>query len=136
MPIINPNPVVIPPTPEVTYPHIWLYNVMIHAPSVNAGMISVEALPYNADTQALASGNYVQRMQTDQLWKAVAEVPEVEQAMQAILAAVVPLKNWIDLQNQPPVVPEVPVTPEIPVTPEVPVEVPDIVEVSDTPVEV
>ena len=107
MPIINPNPVVIPPTPEVTYPHIWLYNVMIHAPSIDTGRITVEALPYNADTQSIASGDYVQRMETDQLWKAVAEVPEVAAAMQAIIDAVVPLKNWIDLQNQPPVVPDV-----------------------------
>lgn len=55
MPIINPNPVVIPPTPEVTYPHIWLYNVMIHAPSIDTGRITVEALPYNADTQSIAA---------------------------------------------------------------------------------
>jgi hypothetical protein len=107
MPITNPNPIIIPPTPEVTYPHIWLYNVMIHAPSIDTGRITVEALPYNADTQSIASGDYVQKIETSDLWKAVEEVPEVEQAMQAILAAVVPLKNWIDLQNQPLVVPDV-----------------------------
>jgi len=105
MPITNPNPVVIPPTPQVTYPHIWLYNIMIHAPTINTGRINIETLPYNGDIQSIASGEYVQTIQTDRLWSAVAEVPEVAQAMQAIIDAVAPLKNWIDLQNQPPVVP-------------------------------
>ncbi len=39
---------------------------------------------------------------TDQLWKAVSEVPEVAAAMQAILVAVVPLRTWIDAQAQTP----------------------------------
>ena len=105
MPIVNPNPVIVPPTPEVVYPHIWLYNIMIHAPTTNTGRITVETLPYNGDTQSIACGKYVQSIRTSDLWKAVAEVPEVAAAMQAIIDAVVPLKNWIDLQNQPPVVP-------------------------------
>jgi hypothetical protein len=107
MPIVNPNPVVVPPTPEVVYPYIWLYNIMIHAPAIDTGRITIETLPYNADSQAIGGGDYIQTIQTDQLWKAVAEVPEVAAAMQAIIDAVEPLNNWINLQNQPPVVPEV-----------------------------
>ena len=107
MPIANPNPVTVPSTPEVVYPYIWLYNIIVHAPSTTTGRITIETLPYNGDSQAIGSGEYIQTIQTDQLWKAVAEVPEVAQAMQAIIDAVVPLKNWIDLQNQLPVVSDV-----------------------------
>jgi hypothetical protein len=114
MPIVNPNPVIVPPTPEVVYPYIWLYNIMIHAPTIDTGRITIETLPYNADTQSIGSGDYIQTIQTDLLWQAVAEVPEVAAAMQAIIDAVEPLNNWIISQNQPPVTPEVPEVPEIP----------------------
>lgn len=122
MPINNPNPVTIPPTPEVVYPHIWLYNIIIHAPTVNSGRITIETLPYNADTQSIGSGDYVQKIETTEMWRAVSEVPEVQVAMNAIFAAIEPLKNWIDAQNQPPVVPDVVVE-----EPDVVVEEPDIV---------
>jgi len=107
MPINNPNPVIIPPTPEIVYPHIWLYNISVHAPTVNSGRITIETLPYNADTQSIGSRDRFQMIETDRLWSAVAEVPEVAIAMQAIIDAVMPLKNWIDAQNQPPMIPDV-----------------------------
>jgi hypothetical protein len=101
MPLPNPNPVIIPPTPEQDFTDLWLYNIIIHAPSVDSGLIRIETLPYNADNQHIASGNYMVPIVTDQLWNAVNEVPEVEAAMNAIFAAIEPLRAWIDAQQTP-----------------------------------
>lgn len=106
MPLPNPNPVIIPPTPEQDFADLWLYNIIIHAPSIDSGLIRIETLPYNGDTQEIASGQYMVPITTDQLWKAVNEVPEVETAMNAIFAAIEPLRNWIDAQHQEPVIEE------------------------------
>ena len=40
-------------------------------------------------------------LKTDELYRAMTEVPELAQAFAAILAAVKPLKAWIDAQQQP-----------------------------------
>jgi hypothetical protein len=42
----------------------------------------------------MASGDHVQRIQTDQLWLAAQQVPEGA-AIAAIIAAVEPLRAWI-----------------------------------------
>lgn len=99
MPIPNPNPLVIPPTPEQDYPDLWLYNIGVHAPSTTTGRICIETLPYNSTTQEIGAGQYMVPIQTDQLWKAVAEVPEVAAAMSAIFAAIEPLREWITQQS-------------------------------------
>jgi hypothetical protein len=41
-------------------------------------------------------------LHTDKLWQAVAEVPEVAAAMEAIFAAVGPLAAWIAAQQPEP----------------------------------
>jgi hypothetical protein len=101
MPLPNPNPVVIPPTPEQDFTDLWLYNIIIHAPSIDSGLIRIETLPYNGDTQEIAGGQYMVPITTDQLWNAVNEVPEVAAAMNAIFAAVEPLRKWIEERNKP-----------------------------------
>lgn len=99
MPISNPNPLVIPSTLEQSFSDLWLYNIIIHAPSATSGRVCIETLPYNGDTQEIGSGQYMVPIQTDQLWKAADEVPEVAAAMAAIFAAVEPLRAWIDTNN-------------------------------------
>ena len=101
MTITNPTPIIIPPTPEQEFTDLWLYNIIIHAPSVDSGLIRIETLPYNADNQHIASGDYMVPIVTDQLWNAVNEVPEVAAAMNAIFAAIEPLRAWIDAQQAP-----------------------------------
>jgi hypothetical protein len=112
MPLENPNPIVVPQTPEKAFPHLWIYNIIIHAPSTTTGHITIETLPYNGDEQIIGEGRFVETIHTSDLWEAVNEVPEVAAAMQAIIDAVIPLKNWIDAQNQPPVIPDV-VNPDV-----------------------
>ena len=95
MPIANETPLVLPPTPGEAFPHLWLYGITVLAPTVSTGAITIDALPFNADTGRMASGDHVQRIQTDQLWLAAQQVPEVGAAIAAIVAAFDPLKAWI-----------------------------------------
>ena len=100
MALINPNPIEIPATEAKEFPHVWLSNIIIHAPSTTSGRITIECLPYNGNTKEIEEGKFMQSISTDNLWKALAEVPEVAQAMGAIFTALQPLKEWIELQNQ------------------------------------
>ena len=101
MPIPNPNPLVIPPTEAKSYPDLWIYGISVHAPAIATGSIRIETLPANMATGEIASGDYMQPLQTDKLWQAAAEVPEVAAAMGAIIAAVGPLAAWIKAQETP-----------------------------------
>jgi hypothetical protein len=121
MTITNPTPIVIPPTPQQEFPHLWISDIVVHAPTVDNGFIHIETKPYNQDTKAIGDTAYRTIIRADDLWAAVNEVPEVAQAMFAIFQAVDPLRTWVNAKN----------APQAPV--EAPVEVP--VEVVEQPVE-
>jgi hypothetical protein len=53
-----------------------LYGITVLAQPVSTGAITIDALPFHADTGRMASGDHVLRIQTDQLWLAVQQVPE------------------------------------------------------------
>jgi hypothetical protein len=95
MTLTNPNPVVIPPTPQQEFPHLWISDIVVHAPAVDKGFIHIETKPYNQDTKAIGDDSYRTAIRTDDLWRAVNEVPEVAQAMGAIFLAVEPLRAWL-----------------------------------------
>lgn len=95
MPLTNPTPVIIPPVEEKQFPHLWLSNIIIHAPAIDRGRVVIETLPYNGTTYEIGSGQDMVSIQTDDLWSAVQEVPEVAQAMGAIFLAIEPLRAWI-----------------------------------------
>lgn len=105
MALTNPQTVVIPAVEEKTFPHLWIYNILIHAPTTTSGRIKIETLPYNSDTKEIGSGKDMVAIETGDLWAAVAEVPEAALAMQAIFDAVEPLRAWkeakqIEIQEQ------------------------------------
>lgn len=102
MPLPHPNPVEIPATEAKSYPELWLYNIAVHAPTVDSGVIRIETLPCNVATGEIASGDFMVPIQTSDLWAAVNEVPEVQAAMEAIFAAVEPLRAWIASQEPEP----------------------------------
>lgn len=109
------NPTVIPAISEKVFPNLWLYNVLIHSPSINYGRIHIEALPYNSDIQEIGPGSNIETISTDQLFQAVYNVPEVKVAYDAIINAIVPLREWIAIQNTPTIaVPENHINPGIP----------------------
>ena len=97
MPINNDTTLTVPAVsvPEKTYPHLWLTEVTFKAESTTDGELHITAVPFNGatgETRKEAAVNY----STDNLWGAVAEVPEVALAMQAIFDAVEPLKAWLN----------------------------------------
>ena len=95
MPIINENPVVIPPTAEKLFPHQWIYNLSCHCPSISQGRISIELIPYNADTLEFGPSSGLEVVTTNFLWEAIQEVPEVADAFTAVINSVEPLKIWL-----------------------------------------
>lgn len=99
MPLPNPSPIEIPATPARRYPDLWIYSIAVQAPTVDSGSIRIETLPCNTSEGLIASGDHMMPLQTDKLWKAAHEVPEVQNAMRSIFAAVEPLRAWIAAQE-------------------------------------
>jgi hypothetical protein len=103
MPIIPEQPIVVPPVPGETYTEQWIYNLVVHSPAINSGRVQIQLLPFDPTVPKIGPGELLENIETDRLWDAVAEVPEVAAAMQAVLDAVGPLRAWIAAQS---VVPE------------------------------
>lgn len=98
MPITPEQPIVVPPQAGATFAQQWIYNLVVHSPATDSGRVLIELLPFDATTQTIGSSSLVETIQTDQLWKASAEVPEVAAAMQAVINCVGPLREWIKNQ--------------------------------------
>jgi hypothetical protein len=98
MPIIPDQPIVVPPVPGETYTEQWIYNLVVHSPAINSGRVQIQLLPFDPVTPKIGPGELLENIETDRLWDAVAEVPEVAAAMQAVLDAVGPLRAWIAAQ--------------------------------------
>ena len=84
-----------PATEAKSFSENWVYSVVIMAPDATGGRITIELLPYNAATGEIGKGADKVTLSTDQLWRAVAEVPSVKMAMGAILSAIPDLRAWI-----------------------------------------
>lgn len=95
MPITNETPVIIPSTQEKSFPHQWIYNLSCHCPSISQGGISIELIPYNADTSEFGPSSAMEVVTTDFLWEAINEVPEVAEAFTAVIDSVEPLRAWV-----------------------------------------
>jgi len=103
MAIPRDEPYITPPEPEKTYDSIWLNRIEIEMTETE-GRLEIKCLPYDANNKELNMGleGGIEYIQTRDLWKAIAEVPEVSGAMDAITNAVVPLRNWINNPPPPP----------------------------------
>ena len=114
MPITNETPVVIPSTAEKSFPHQWIYNLSCHCPSNTQGRISIELIPYNADTSEFGPSSGVEVVTTDALWEAINEVPEVAAAFTAVIDSVEPLRAWIKERAIASAIPPYPIYPPPP----------------------
>lgn len=105
-PIIIPldQPIVIEPTPAKEFGAMWITQVLVRTllptDQTGGGLVQIEYVPMNAQTGEILPEP--QAISCDKLIQAVAEVPEVAQAMGAILLAIGPLKAWLASQQQPP----------------------------------
>lgn len=114
MPITNETPVVIPPTAEKSFPHQWIYNLSCHCPSNTQGRISIELIPYNADTSEFGPSSGLEVITTDALWEAINEVPEVAAAFTAVIDSVEPLRTWVKNRAIATAIPPYPISPPPP----------------------
>ena len=103
MAIPRDEPYITPPEPEKIYDSIWLNRIEIEMTETE-GRLEIKCLPYDANNKELNMGleGGIEYIETRDLWKAIAEVPEVSGAMDAITNAVVPLRNWINNPPPPP----------------------------------
>ena len=102
-PIVIPldQPVVIPPVAEKQFDAMWITQVLVRTllptDQSGGGLVSIEYVPMNAQTGEILPEPA--SISSDRLMQAVAEVPEVAQAMGAILLAIQPLKAWLAAQQ-------------------------------------
>jgi hypothetical protein len=93
------TPITVPAVAEKTFPHLWIYNLIIHAPTTTTGKVEAEFLPYNAETGEIGPASAMTTISSDKLWDAVNAVPEMKVAFDAIVAAVPAMKVWIASQT-------------------------------------
>ena len=98
MPIPSPETVTVPPVAEKTFPHQWIYNLLVHAPTTSSGRITIELLPFNGTTGEIGPSVNMETLSTDKAFLCLAEVPEVAAAFTAISAAIDPFRQWIAAQ--------------------------------------
>jgi hypothetical protein len=102
-PIVIPldQPVQIPSSPAKQFEAMWITQVLVRTllptDQSGGGLVSIEYVPMNATTgEVLPQPTAIS---SDRLMQAVSEVPEVAQAMGAILLAIQPFRNWIAAQQ-------------------------------------
>ena len=98
MPIQPEQPIVVPAVSEKIYTQQWIHSLAVHAPTLTTGELRVQMLPYDPITQEIGPDQFNQQIYTKQLWEAVAAVPEVAIAFQAVIDCVAPLRTWIEAQ--------------------------------------
>lgn len=100
MPILSDTPLEIPATTKKVFDQLFIYNLVAHAPSITTGKIRLELLPFNSTTGDLGPSANMTTLETNELWKCIAEVPEVKAAFDAIIDAIPALKVWIAAQEE------------------------------------
>ena len=116
-PIPRDEPFEVPARPEQAFDSIWLRSINISVPATpqsgsTEGNIHITCLPYDADAGNIyttADNEGVEYLNVpDQgngrksFWECVNEVPEVKDAMDAIIAAIPALREWINTPPDPP----------------------------------
>ena len=119
-PIPRDEPFVVPASPEQTFDSVWLRSINIFVPNTSEeapsdGSLNIEMLPYDgdnkkvfitADNEGVEYLNVPNRVnERKPFWQCVNEVPEVKDAMDAIIAAIPALRTWA---NTPPPEPDPP----------------------------
>jgi hypothetical protein len=95
------QPVQIPSSPARQFEALWVTQVLVRTllptDQSGGGLVTIEYVPMNATTGEILP--QPASISSDKLMQAVSEVPEVAQAMGAILLAIQPLKAWIEAQQ-------------------------------------
>ena len=116
-PIPRDEPFVVPASPEQTFDSVWLRSINIFVPNTSEeapsdGSLNIEMLPYDGDNKKIlitADNEGVEYINVPNrvngrkpFWQCVNEVPEVKDAMDAIIAAIPALRTWANTPPPPP----------------------------------
>lgn len=98
------EPVVVPEVAARTYSLVWLR--ALHVSTIpadigtGAGSIEITICPMAADGSGDILSEAREVIQTDEMWLAISQVPEVAQAIGANLAAAIALKAWVKARKE------------------------------------
>lgn len=95
--ITNPNPITTDPVPAKVYDQLYVASLTATQSKQYGGHIICELLPMTSSGE-LAPRDTVQRISCH-MEPAMAAVPELEAAFNAVIAAIPATKAWIDLQT-------------------------------------
>lgn len=101
------DPVVVPPKPQKVFDVLWSTAMTTLTPAPgDPGKCVITWKPMATDGTEFELLDKEERIETDELMLAREEVPEVQVAFAAFLAAIIPLQDWIirrkELRNNPP----------------------------------
>lgn len=94
MPIPLDPPLTIPAIPERTFASSWVRNFRVQTSKPSEGTLVIETVPHNATTGETLDSP-AQAYQTD-LWDVAANVPSAGVALQAVLAAVPDIIDYLN----------------------------------------
>lgn len=96
MPLSLDETVVTQPVESKEYPFVWIYNLIIHAPSpTGSARLLIEYYPMAADGDLYVAGG-IRKIETSNFFECAQQVPEVAAAYTAVLASIAPAKTWIE----------------------------------------
>lgn len=97
MPIILNQPVVVPATQEKVFDGLFVTDLMINCDS-NTGTAHISYCPFNTTTGEILKEQQKNIFIND-FWKCIQQVPQAATAMSTVLSAVIPIKNWSDINK-------------------------------------
>jgi len=98
--ITNPTPIEIPAAESKTYDKLHIFSLNARQPSATTGSIFVDLLPATSSGE-LADERLMQRISVT-LHPALEQVPELQAAFDAVIAAIPAVLAWQASQVQPP----------------------------------
>jgi hypothetical protein len=90
----------VPTTPSKTLTDLWLTRIVLDMPSTTKGIAQITAHHFDPQTGAV-SPSEAENLNVKDLAKAIQEVPEVAEALVAILQAFPALREWQALEDAP-----------------------------------
>lgn len=98
MPILLSEPITIAPATK-TYDGVWICSFIANFPSNDSGYLRIETKPFSTTTGEIFQVD-PEVISTDQIWLMMQEVPEAAIAMNSVISAIIPIKNWIEDRKQ------------------------------------
>lgn len=99
-PIEIENPVVIPAKPQQVFDLLWVRSLTIDLPGPNEpqdkSICNIAVCPMSQSGELFDN---LELIKTSRLLEAAAEVPEIANAINAVVAAIPALKNWIKARS-------------------------------------